>query len=104
MTMLKVDIHRPIGEEDDSIACQGVMISAIEKDEKGKPQSIRVSIAGELTFMDLMVMTRMMVEHVEDVARTKFSMPSFDALDMLKKTMGHKDVLEDFDVSDVVAH
>jgi hypothetical protein len=102
--MLKVDVHRPIGEEDIEVPCESALIITLSKDESGKTDACRTIIAGQISFTDLMVMTRMMAEQVEDCARSQFDADTFNVVDMLQHVMAHRYVLENLNTEKVVAH
>lgn len=102
--MIKVDVHRPIGEEDIEVPCESALVITLSKDEGGKPDACRTVIAGEITFMDLIVMTRMLAEQVEDCARSQFDLPHFNVVDMLQHTLAHRYVLDKMDTDNIVAH
>lgn len=97
--MIKIRIEKE-GETPLEYTVDAVLLSTITMDEEGKrPISSRAQINGSFNLASLLVMTRMMMEHTERIARTEFGIADFSAMKaMADMTRGH-DELDEMDVS-----
>lgn len=98
MAKIKVDIRRDVGTKKESIEGNTLLIICIDKDDAGKPLSMRTQISGDVSPADLMVMARAALEHVERTMQSQFGKPGFDVGQAVMEMMRRVDILDDLDV------
>lgn len=94
--MIKVDIHRSptAPEQDHTWLCETALVAVLDKDGSGRPKGVQTRIAGKFTAPDILIMTRILVEQVEEIMRAQFGAgDDFDILEFLEGQMGRTDML-----------
>jgi hypothetical protein len=97
MDKIKIDIRRQNGKKDDAMSGTTLLIVLIDKDEEGKPLSMRTQISGEVSPADLLVMARAALEQVERTMQTQFGRPGFNVGQAVAEMMSGVDMLDSLD-------
>lgn len=91
--MIKVDVHRGVGQTDDEWPCDAAFIATVSRDENGEPSTARVQLTGKFSLTDAIVMAKMLLENIDQLAKDQYELPNFDILKVLYSMMKRHDHL-----------